>query len=189
MNKIIALVVSCVLTFSSGVFADALTAVNLEEVITLYPGGAELRLKGSAVKSNARQALYVGGLYLENDASSVEEILENDGQKRFVIKTTSSIKPDTIIRAINLGITVNHTEQELSTLEPAINKFNAIWKREAREGDEICVDYRPSEGTVIMINGVIKGHVAGDDFYRAFLKTWIGDKPLNKSIKEQLVGK
>lgn len=189
MNKLLFLVVSGALTFSSSTYADSLTAVHLEEVITLYPGGAELRLKGSAIKSNARQALYVGGLYLENDAKSAAEILESNGQKRFVIKTGTSIKPDSIIRAINLGITVNHTEQELLQLEPSLKEFNAIWKKEAHEGDEVCVDYRPNEGTFIMVNGVAKGRIAGEQFYKAFLKTWIGDKPLNKDIKEQLVGK
>ena len=189
MNKILFLVVSGVLTFSSSSYADSLTAVDLEEVITLYPGGAELRLKGSAIKSNARQAVYIGGLYLENDAQSVNEILSSVGEKRFLIKTSAAVKPETIIRAINLGITVNHTEQELTDLEPAIKQFNMIWSAETHEGDEICVDYHPIDGTIISVNGVKKGQIAGDTFYKAFLKTWIGDKPLNKNIKKQLVGK
>jgi len=189
VNKILFLVVSGVLTFSSSSYADSLTAVDLEEVITLYPGGVELRLKGSAIKSNARQAVYVGGLYLENDAQSVNEILSSDGEKRFLIKTSSSVKPDTIIRAINLGITVNHSEAEVAELEPALQQFNKIWKAETQEGDEVCVDYHPADGTVISINGVKKGQIAGELFYKAFLKTWIGDKPLSQSIKKQLVGK
>ena len=180
--------VSCFLPFSSLLKADVLTAVDLEEVITLSPGGAELRLKGAATKSNARQAIYVGGLYLQNDANSVQELLSNSGAKRFLIKTNQSIQPDAIIRAINLGITVNHSESELETLEVSIKKFNDIWKSDVSLGDEVCIDFTETGETQVSVNGVSKGIIEEKTFYKAFLKTWLGDKPLNKKIKKQLLG-
>jgi len=188
VNKILVLVVSCFLSISSFCNADTLTAVDLEEVITLSPGGAELRLKGSATKSNARQAIYVGGLYLQNDAQSVNELLDSKGAKRFLIKTNDSIRPDAIIRAINLGITVNHTEAELEELMPFVKQFNQIWKSDVNEGDEVCIDFTESGETQVSVNGENKGFIAGEIFYRAFLKTWLGDRPLNKNIKKQLMG-
>ncbi|MBV1909261.1 MAG: chalcone isomerase family protein [Kangiellaceae bacterium] len=188
MNKILVLVVSCVLLTPFGSNADSLTAVDLEEVIILSPGGAELRLKGSATKSNARQAIYVGGLYLQNDSASVEELINSNGAKRFLIKTTDSVPPETIIRAINLGMTVNNNEDELEQLIPQIKKFNQIWKLEVRQGDEVCIDFTEAMGTNISVNGESKGTIDGDVFYRAFLKSWIGERPLNNSIKKQLLG-
>ncbi len=186
MNKIFIFAVSCFL-FIPCSFADSLTGVDLEEVITLSPGGPELRLKGAATKSNARQAIYVGGLYLQNDAQSVNELLTNTGAKRFLIKTNELVKPESIMRAINLGITVNHTEQELMQLAPSIKAFNQIWKSQVKEGDEVFVDYTDGE-TQISVNGKTIGSINGESFYRAFLKTWIGDKPLNHEIKKQLMG-
>jgi hypothetical protein len=177
-----------ILCFSIFTNADSLTAVDLEEVVTLSPGGAELRLKGKAIKSNARQAIYVGGLYLENDGASVDEVIENQGAKRFLLKTDDSISPDSMIRAINLGINVNHTEQELVQIAPLLKQFNAIWKSGIDKGDEVCIDYDPVSGTSVSINGVEKGNIPGALFYKAFLKTWLGDKPLNTSIKNQLMG-
>jgi len=189
VNKILILVVSGLLSLSTLCSADSITGVALEEVITLSPGGAELRLKGAATKSNARQAVYVGGLYLQNEAESVDDILSSDGAKRFVILTSESIKADAVIRAINLGVAVNHTEQELLDLEPSMAQFNQIWKSEIKQGDEVYIDFEPAKGMVIRINGVEKGVIAGKLFYNAFLKTWIGDRPLNPSIKKQLLGK
>ncbi len=188
MNKIIVLAVSCLFSLSSVCLADTLTAVDLEEVITLSPGGPELRLKGAATKSNARQAIYVGGLYLQNDSQSVTDLLSNTGAKRFLIKTNDVVKPESIIRAINLGITVNHTEQELNSLAGAIEEFNRIWKAEVKQGDEVFVDFTASGETQISVNGATKGMIAGELFYQAFLKTWLGDKPLNQDIKKQLMG-
>ena len=188
VNKILFLVVSGFMSLGSLCSADPLTGVALEEVITLSPGGTVLRLKGTAIKSNARQAVYVGGLYLQNDAESVEEILDSSGAKRFVILTNQSIKADAIIRAINLGITVNHTESELETLAPFVKQFNQIWQAEIHQGDEVCIDFKPNRGTVISINGIEKGMIPGKLFYNAFLKTWLGERPLNPSMKKQLLG-
>ncbi len=168
--------------------ADNLTAVELEEVVKLSPGGAELRLKGKAIKSNARQAIYVGGLYLENDGESVKDVIESPGAKRFLLKTDDSIAPEAMIRAINLGINVNHTESELQAIAPFLKQFNAIWDSGITKGDEVCIDYDPVSGTLISINGERKGAIPGKLFYSAFLKTWLGDKPLNSSIKSQLMG-
>ena len=188
VNKILILVVSGFISFSPFCSAENLTAVDLEEVITLSPGGVELRLKGAAIKSNARQALYVGGLYLQDDAHTVDDVLDASGAKRFIIKTNDSINPDAIIRAINLGITVNHNEGELDVLAPLVKSFNQIWSSEIKQGDEVCIDFDPSMGTLVIINGIQKGNIPGSLFYKAFLKTWIGDRPLNKAIKKQLMG-
>ena len=188
MNKILFFVFSGFLSLSPLCSAESIAGVSLEEVITLSPGGAELRLKGAATKSNARQAVYVGGLYLQNDADSVADILSSDGAKRFLIVTNQSIKADAIIRAINLGITVNHSEAELTVLEPLVKQFNQIWKSEIVQGDEVCIDFDPEQGTLVSINGVHKGMIPGKVFFDAFLKTWIGDRPLNPSMKKQLLG-
>ena len=189
MNNFFVLLVSAFIIYIPFSAADPLTAVDLEEVITLSPGGAELRLKGAATKSNARQAIYVGGLYLENDAQSVKEVIESAGAKRFVIKTNDSISPQAIIRAINLGITVNHSESELEILAPLVSQFNKIWNSSIRQGDDVCIDFDPLEGTLVSIDGVKKGSIPGKLFYKAFLKTWLGDKPLNSQMKKQLMGK
>ena len=189
VNKFLILVVSGLVVLSQPSFSESISGVSLEEVITLHPGGVELRLKGAAIKSNARQAVYLGGLYLQDEAASVDEIISSVGAKRFLIVTNETIKADAIIRALNMGITVNHSEQELEELSPFVEQFNEIWQSEIKQGDEICIDYDPKQGTLISINGKQKGLIPGRLFYNAFLKTWLGDKPLNPSIKTQLMGK
>ena len=158
----------------------------------MSPGSEPLRLKGAAIKSNARQAVYVGGLYLEDEDSkstSVEEILASNGAKRFVLYCqNSTIKPEALIRAFNLGITVNHSEEELEALAPMVKQFNKIWNSEIHQGDKVWIDFIPEKGTLVSINGEEKGVIPGKTFYDAFLKTWLGNKPLNPSMKKQILG-
>ena len=59
-------------SIAPGVLAQASGGFNgaeIEEVVNLSVGHT-LRLKGSAVASKARQSVYIGGLYLQNDATS-----------------------------------------------------------------------------------------------------------------------
>lgn len=178
-----------ILGLGSSCFAKELAGVEIEEVVNLSLGGEKLTLKGTAVRNSARQSVYVGGLYLQNDAESVDEILENEGAKRFVLYCqNSTIKPDALIRALNLGITANHTEDELVSLQPMVEEFNNLWNSEIKEGDQVWIDFVPDRGTVITINEQEKGVIPGKLFYSAFLKTWLGDKPINPNMKKQLLG-
>lgn len=190
MKKLLVVCIIGALTSVLSLHAEELVGVDLEEVITISPGGEELRLRGASVKTSARQAIYIGGLYLQDDSSSAKEILASDGEKRFFLYSQDSgMKPDALIRALNLGITVNHTEDELIKLEPMIKQFNQIWNTEVKQGDKVWVDYLPGKGTAVSVNGVEKGLIQGKAFYSAFLKAWIGDKPVNQSMKKQLLGK
>ena len=171
-----------------GLSAKELAGVELEEVVNLSLGGETVRLKGVA-SSGAHQSLYIGGLYLQNDSQSVEEILSNNGAKRFVLYCQdSTIKPGALIRAFNLGINANHTATEVDQLAPQIEQFNQIWKSEIKQGDKVWIDFLPNKGTVVTINGEERGIIEGKDFYDAFLKTWLGEKPINANMKKQLLG-
>lgn len=170
-------------------FAKELAGVEIEEVVNLSLGGEQLRLKGTAVRNSAHQSVYVGGLYLQNEAESVADILKSEGAKRFVLYCqNSSIEPAALIRALNLGIAANHSESELKALQPMVDQFNQIWQSEIKEGDKVWIDFLPELGTVVTINGQEKGTIAGKAFYDAFLKTWLGEKPINPTMKKQLLG-
>ena len=61
---------------------------------------------------------------------------------------------------------------------------------EAREGTTIVIDWLPDSGTRLTVNGQVKGKdIAGEDFYRALLKIWLGSKPAQDDLKQALLGK
>ena len=43
-------------------------------------------------------------------------------------------------------------------------------------------------GTAVRINDELRGTVAGNAFYRALLKVWLGDKPVSKPLKKAMLG-
>lgn len=52
----------------------------------------------------------------------------------------------------------------------------------------VWLDHLLLRGTRILINGRIIGWVAGQDFNAALLSVWLGDKPVTKSLKNELSG-
>jgi len=60
---------------------------------------------------------------------------------------------------------------------------------DAQKGAVIQLDYVPGQGTHITLSGKALGpDIAGEDFYRALLKIWLGDNPSDNSLKRDLLG-
>jgi hypothetical protein len=59
----------------------------------------------------------------------------------------------------------------------------------AKQGDLIALDWLPGTGTRIVLNGEPRGKIiAGEDFYRALLRIWLGEDPAQESLKRALLG-
>ena len=86
----------------------------------------------------------------------------------------------------------NHDEAALVALQPRIDQFRANMMSivNAPEKSVVHLDWLPETGTRLTFNGAAKGgNIPGEDFYRALLRIWIGDKPAQDDLKEQLLGK
>jgi hypothetical protein len=58
-----------------------------------------------------------------------------------------------------------------------------------KKGDVLFLDWVPGVGTVSALNGKKVGATIPDiAFYNAVLKIWLGDKPVDKSLKTALLG-
>lgn len=170
--------------------AKEVAGVELEEVARLSVGNTELVLNGSAVRREARHAVYVGGLYLKEPTSSFEEIIADTNHKRFLFYcNTQHISSEKLIDAWEQGFAINYSKDELLKLNPMISTFNQVWASGLKVGDEVWVDFIPNEGTRISVNGSIVAEIDGDEFYHAFLKTWLGPHPFNQKMKQALLGK
>jgi hypothetical protein len=96
-----------------------------------------------------------------------------------------------LIDALDEGIRDNTPAAEQETLKGRIVELAAIMSalESAKEGDVIALDWLPSSGTRVMLNGETRGKaIAGEDFYRALLRIWLGDNPVSGGLKKALLG-
>jgi hypothetical protein len=151
----------------------------------------DLTLNGAGLRKRAFFQVYAIGLYLPQKSSSPAAVLEQRGPKRVAIHMLRDVGADAFTEALADGIRANHPEAETKALEPRVKELAAIMAevKEAKKGMAIALEWQPQAGTVMLVNGAARGKpIAGEDFYRALLRIWIGDKPVQDDLKKALLG-
>lgn len=166
-----------------------LEGVKLEQ--TTQVAATPLVLNGAGVRTRAFFKVYVAALYVPKKAADPAALFSQTGPRRVVITMLRDVDAATFAGALNDGLKDNHTETQLAAFKPQIDTLNAAFKQvgEAKKGDLIQLDFAPDVGTRVVVNGQQRGSaMAGDAFYSALLRIWIGDKPVDGTLKKGLLG-
>ena len=187
MKMVVALILSLA---TWPVFAADVAGITLAETIQAG-GGVPLVLNGVGLRKRAIFQVYAIGLYLPAKKSSAAEVLALAGPKRVAIHMLRDVGADQFTEALADGIRQNHSEAEAMALEPRLKELAAIMGeiKEAKKGMAIALDWRPQEGTQVLIDGKPAGKaIAGEDFYRGLLRIWLGEDPVQADLKKALLG-
>jgi hypothetical protein len=150
--------------------------------------GAELALKGAGLRKRLFVQVYAMGLYI---ADRKADPIAQGGAKRVAIHMLRDVDAGTFAKALVDGMRPNHDEATMKALEPRIAQLNAIMAamKEAKKGMAISLDWVPGTGTQVTIDGKAAGKpIEGEDFYRALLRIWVGEKPVQDDLKKALLG-
>lgn len=163
--------------------------VHFDEAARL--AGRELPLNGTGLRSVFVIKGYVAGLYLPERAKNAAVILGMKGPKRLQIHPLRDVGADTFIHALNDGIHRNQTEIQVQRLSDRLTQLEDAMRQigATRRGDTINFDYTPDAGTIVTVNGVARGKpIPGEDFYQAVLSIFIGNYPVDRELKNGLLG-
>jgi len=152
---------------------------------------SELVLNGAGLRTKYFLNVYVAGLYLVEKKVTPADILALPGAKRITMRLMRDVSAKQLTDALELGIRDNTSSAERETLSSRLSELTAIMNalQSAKKGDLIALDWIPGSGTRIVLNGEPRGKViAGEDFYRALLRIWLGDEPAQESLKKALLG-
>jgi hypothetical protein len=150
--------------------------------------GADLALRGAGLRKRLVFQVYAIGLYV---ADRKGDPIAQGGAKRVAIHMLRNVDADEFAKALVDGMRPNHDEATMKGLEPRIAQLNAIMAamKEAKKGMAIALDWVPGTGTQVTIDGKAAGKpIEGEDFYRALLRIWVGDKPVQDDLKKALLG-
>ena len=172
--------------FSSSLLAAEVAGVKLEEQI--QPGN--LVLNGAGLRKRLFFQVYAIGLYLPKKTADAEEAIASPGPKRVAIHMLRNVGAAEFSEALAEGIRANHSDAEAKALEPRVQELSAIMAevKEARKGMAISLDFQGKD-MQLLVDGKPAGRpIAGEDFYRALLRIWVGDKPVQDDLKKKLLG-
>ena len=150
-------------------------------------GNAELALSGAGLRRRVFFQVYAIGLYVPDPKA---DRIAQPGPKRVLIHMLRDVGAEQFSEALVEGIKANQSEAEAAALEPRIKQLAAIMNQvgEAKKGMAIALDWTGAE-TRVVIDGKPAGQpIAGEDFYRALLRIWLGDKPVQDDLKKALLG-
>jgi len=150
----------------------------------------ELVLNGAGLRRRIIFNVYVIGLYLPEKKSDPAAILALAGPKRAAIHMLRDVGAEQFTDALVEGLRENHSEADYKALEPRVKELAGIFAeiKEAKKGMVIALDWTGA-ATRLMVNGKPTGKpISGEDFYRALLRIWLGDKPVQGDLKRSLLG-
>ena len=193
MNGVMARLVAAVALSIAALGASA-QAVEVEGVKldpTAQVAGTALQLNGAGVRTRAIFKVYVAGLYVPAKATTAAALLSQKGPRRMVITMLRNVDADTFSGALSEGLQKNLSEAQYTGFKAQIDTLTANFKAagEAKKGDVIHLEFAPDAGTRVVVNGKAQGNaIAGEEFYAALLRIWLGDKPVDADLKKGLLG-
>lgn len=155
-------------------------------------GSGDTALNGAGMRKKAFFKVYAVGLYLPQKQNAAADVLAAKGAKRIAIVTLRDLTAEQFVDALLEALKKNHDEAALAPLQARIDQFRTAMLDigNAPEKSVVHLDWLPESGTRLSFNGAAKGSdIPGEDFYRALLKIWIGERPAQDDLKEQLLGK
>ena len=159
--------------------------------IKLPDSDQQLVLNGAGLRKRAFFQVYVIGLYLPEKKTAAADAIGAAGPKRVAIHMLRDVGAEQFSGALMDGMKDNHSEAEMKALEPRAKQLAAIMAemKEAKEGMRITLDWLPGSGMQLTAGGKpIGAPIAGEDFYRALLKIWLGENPVQADLKKALLG-
>ena len=176
------------LLFSSlpGIAGTKLAGIDVAD--HYFVDGQALKLNGAGVRSKFFVKVYVGALYLETITRNAAQATAMTGAKsmqmHMLYKEVSAAK---ITSGWTDGFRANLNLTELAGVQERLDRFNRLFP-DLQSGDLVRMDHTPGKGTTVSRNGKTLGTIAGDDFFAALLKVWIGEQPADKKLKAGLLG-
>lgn len=185
------LTTACLLAaFSQNALSAEVAGIKFEDTVKL--ANKELKLNGAGMRVKAAFfKLYVAGLYLTEKKSTPAEILALAGPKRLLITMQREISSEDFGDAFMKGLNDNSDKAEKSKLVNQTVTFGEMFASVPglKKGDVLSLDWVPGTGMQSILNGKQIGQTIADAaFYNAVLKIWLGDKPVDSSLKPQLLG-
>ena len=171
---------------AAGVAAQPAELEGVKLDASAQVGGVALQLNGAGLRTRAIFKVYVAALYVPQKTADAIALLAQKGARRVAITMLRTVDAETFAGALNDGLRTNHTEAQFAAMKGQVEALNATLKV---VGEAIHIEFVPDSGTRVTVNGQARGNtIAGEDFFTAILRIWLGEKPVDNGLKKGMLG-
>lgn len=168
--------------------AAELSGVFMPDTTTV--GGAELTLNGIGLRTVFIVKAFVAGLYVPQRSQDAAELIAQRGPRRLQMRMLVDMSPDRMMKTFQDGMNANLAGMQVAALRPQLEQLHDTLRAVgyARKGDSIELDLVDG-ATQLSVNGRPRGEpIAGDEFYAALLRVFVGERAADKDLRRGLLG-
>ncbi|MEO7403417.1 MAG: chalcone isomerase family protein, partial [Burkholderiales bacterium] len=135
--------------------------------------------------------VYVGALYLTEKKSNGNDVVNAPGAKRVFLHMLRDLTGQQFVDAMKESVKYNTPQADLDKMGGDLTEFYAQLGSisEMKAGTAVWVDLLPGTGLVISAGGKPIGKaISNADLYKAVLRIYVGDKPVDEGLKKGMLG-
>jgi Chalcone isomerase-like len=158
---------------------------------TYQLGNHALNLNGAGTRVKVIIDVYAAGLYVPQRGRDAGNLLAQNGPKSLQIVLLRELTGEDFADAMVKGFAKNNASADLARFQPKLDEIRTLMMGfgKVRKGAVIHIDFTPGTGTSVTIDGVRRGpEIAGDEFFTALLRIWLGHAPVDADLKASLLG-
>lgn len=190
-KSLMSLVVAASFAMGLGVNAHAMEVGGIKLEDTIKVANQELKLNGAGLRTWAVFKVYAAGLYLPEKKKTVPDIAALNGPRRIKLVLLRDVNNEELGQAFMDGLNANSDKAEKAKFVNQTMKMGEIFASipKLNKGDAITCDWIPGQGMHVLVNDKRVGEVLPDiAFYNAFMRIWLGEKPVDNTLKQALLG-
>ncbi|MFZ9889264.1 MAG: chalcone isomerase family protein, partial [Myxococcota bacterium] len=147
--------------------------------------GEDVSLNGAGLRTKVWK-LYACGLYVARPTNDAEELIRNGQVKHMELHMLRDLTKEQVGKTIREGFEKN-SRAELPSLAARLDRLTSALP-DVKRGEVLTVTYVPGRGTTVQGPRNEAILLEGDDFMRALFSVWLGPRPVQSSLKRQLLG-
>jgi hypothetical protein len=196
LMKTFVLGVIAALAIATGAQAVEVAGLKIDD--TAQVGNTTLKLNGAGIRTKfVVVKVYVGALYLTENKTTTEAVLALAGPKKVNLTMLREISSDSFAQSFMDGVKRNTDKVERAKLTDQFIKFGELFAtvEALKKGDMISIEWVPGTGpgdaggSNMYVNGKKVGDTFKDiAFFNAILRIWLGDNPVDSSLKTKMLG-
>jgi Chalcone isomerase-like len=172
---------------ASAALALEVAGVKLDDSVKVE--GVDLVLNGAGVRSKYFVKVYVGALYTPQKITQARSVIQVNAARRMNLHMLRGMDAQSLTDALEEGLRGNLSAEESSASKPALDELIGIMKRldKLSTGDSVVIDMN-AQSVSVSLNGRSVGKVQRTSLANALLRIWLGDNPVDSSLKSALLG-
>jgi len=168
---------------------QAIEINDIEIDDTLETDHQHLVLNGAGTRSKFFLDVYIAALYLSNNTSDAQEIINADEPMAIRLHIISGLITSERMADSTRDGFVRSMDGNIAPIEGEIEELIKVFRNDIEEDDVFDLVYEPATGVTVYKGGDIEAVVPGLEFKKALFGIWLSDNPVQKSLRKELLNK